>query len=43
MPVPDWGMAVTTGAHLVLLALTAMSQHLDGEAEQAASGSQAPC
>ena len=33
MPVPDWGMAVTAGAHLALLALTAMSQYMDGEAE----------
>ena len=32
-PVPDWGMALTSGAHLALLVMTAMSQYMDGEAE----------
>ena len=33
MPVPDWGMAMTSGAHLALLVMTAMSQYMDGESE----------
>ena len=33
VPVPDWGMAITAGAHLALLVLTAMSQYMDREAE----------
>ena len=32
VPVPDWGMAITAGAHLALLVLTAMSQYMDREA-----------
>ena len=33
VPVPDWDVAITAGAHLALLVLTAMSQYMDPEAE----------